>query len=208
MIVIGIVGSPAGGKSTVARRLRELGATWVNADRIAHRCLDRLDVRQRLLNEFGDSIVSESGRIDRRALGSIVFGDDESSAGKLQYLESVVHPATRRMCLVRLRRAARFGVPAAVLDAPLLLEADWGVMCDFVWCVDAPEAMRSTWIQSRGWTTEELRRRESRQLPIASKRRLATHIIDNDSDRQSLLRRVDQMWRQIVPPWHDPTHCS
>ena len=198
MIVIGVIGSPAGGKSTVARRLRELGATWINADKIAHRCLDRAIVRDKMVQRFGPQILGNAGKIDRRALGGIVFGDDAEQRSALNYLESTVHPMARHLTLTRLTRAGRCGLIAAVLDAPLLLEADWGVMCDEVWCVDAPIELRATWIGTRGWNLDELRRRESRQLPISEKRRLSTHVIENDSNRDTLLQRTDRLWGELM----------
>lgn len=198
MIVIGIIGSPAGGKSTVAGRLRELGATWINADRLAHRCLDRSQVRDKLVDRFGRKILHKDGRIDRPALGAIVFGDDAEGSSALDYLQSVIHPMARHLTLIRLSRAARCNLPAAILDAPLLLEADWGVMCDAIWCVDAPRQLREQWIKQRGWTPDELHRRENRQLPISEKRRLSTNVIHNDTDLASLLLETETLWFRLM----------
>lgn len=198
MIVIGVIGSPAGGKSTVARRLRELGATWINADKVAHRCLDRPAVLEQLVARFGTAILGNERKIDRKKLAEVVFGDDAEEPSALDYLESIVHPMARHLTLIRLTRAGRCGIQAAVLDAPLLLEADWGVMCDEIWCVDAPIELREEWIKARGWNVDELRRRESRQLPIVDKRRLSTVIIENDGSREQLLQKTDQLWAELI----------
>lgn len=198
MIVIGIIGSPAGGKSTVARRLRELGATWINADRISHRCLGRPRVRAKLVSRFGRGILRKDGEIDRSALAAVVFGDDVEATSALHYVESIIHPMARHFTLIRLTRAGQWHLPAATLDAPLLLEADWGVMCDVVWCVDAPRVLRESWIKQRGWTPDELRRRESLQLPISEKRRLSTNVIENDADRKMLLGRIERLWSELM----------
>jgi len=85
-----------------------------------------------------------------------------------------------------------------VLDAPLLLEADWGVLCDQIWCVDAPETLRRQWIKQRGWSVAELQRRERRQLPISEKRRLATQVIENQGGLETLLQQVDQLHRSLM----------
>ncbi|MGB1925373.1 MAG: dephospho-CoA kinase, partial [Rubripirellula sp.] len=74
MIIIGIVGSPAGGKSTVAKILSELGATWINADLIARSVLEESEVQERLLDQFGDSIQGSDLKIDRTKLAAAVFG--------------------------------------------------------------------------------------------------------------------------------------
>ncbi len=97
MIVLGIVGSPAGGKSTVARHLQDLGATWLNADEIARGVLEQDDVQRELLSHFGSEIAGRDGRIDRARLASRVFGDDDSKRLALTYLESLIHPRTRRL---------------------------------------------------------------------------------------------------------------
>jgi dephospho-CoA kinase len=78
MIVLGIVGSPAGGKSTVAAYLQELGATWINADQIARGVLEEDEVQQQLIDHFGSDIAASDGRIDRSKLASRVFGDDDA----------------------------------------------------------------------------------------------------------------------------------
>ncbi|XZE51552.1 dephospho-CoA kinase [Planctomycetaceae bacterium SH139] len=216
MVIIGIVGSPAGGKSTVGRRLRELGATWVNADQLAHKCLRWAPLISQLVSMFGEEILMASGHIDRRALAQHVFGDDAASQERLDYLESVIHPYARHLALRRLSRAAGWGIPVGVLDAPLLLEADWGVLCDQIWCVDAPETLRRQWIGRRGWSPAELQRRERRQLPISEKRRLATQIIENQGSLETLLLQVDQLYHSLTARLHanaseldtaGPNHC-
>lgn len=216
MIVIGIVGSPAGGKSTVARRLRELGATWINADRMAHRVLRSRTVVDRLAAFFGPRVLDSNGDVNRAELSRMVFGDDAESKRGLDYLESVIHPLARHRVLLRLMRAGRMRLPAAVLDAPLLLEADWGTLCDVVWCVDAPEELRREWIVGRGWSIDELRKRESRQLPIAEKRRLSNHVLENSSNCQALLDQTENLWHQLMDQEQqenfvglvsDPLHC-
>lgn len=217
MVVIGLIGSPAGGKSTVAKRLGELGAAWIDADRIARRCLALSEVRRQLQGRFGPGVLDAAGRVDRRALADRVFGDDAESTQALDYLESVLHPQARRVVLRRMLRAARRGISVAVLDAPLLLEADWGVLCDFIWCVDAPVHLRKQWIAKRGWTIEELRRRERRQLEIQEKRRLSTHVIENTGSRDQLLHYTELLWGALTQATTtssmplalaDPLHCT
>lgn len=216
MLVIGVVGSPAGGKSTVARHLTGLGATWIDADRIARRCLLLAEVRDQLRSRFGERVLDSRGHVDRRALADRVFGDDAASRQGLDYLETVVHPQARRLALRRIKRAAGRGSAAAVLDAPMLLEADWGVMCDAIWCIDAPQPLRLGWIAQRGWTVHELQRRERRQMDIQDKRRLSTHLLVNDGERSELIRQTEKHWfallraletRSMHPLLIAPGHC-
>ena len=80
MIVIGIVGTPAGGKSTVAAYLQEKGAIWVNADAIARDILDHPDIREQLVSLFGDDMIDAAGHVQRAMIAARVFGRDPESA--------------------------------------------------------------------------------------------------------------------------------
>jgi len=198
MIVIGVVAVPAGGKSTVAGYLADLGATWINADRIAHDVLQKPEIAAQAIDHFGEKIVASDGRIDRTALGRLVFGDDEHSTQGLRYLESIIHPATRKIILERLIDADRSNSIAAVLDVPLLFESGWANQCDEVWFIDTPESIQAAEAIRRGWTLEKLKLRQSRQLPIEEKRRLSTRLIPNDGTLESLKTRVEKIWTDCV----------
>ncbi len=123
MIVLGIVGSPAGGKSTVARHLQDLGATWINADQIARGVLEQERRPAGAATPLWPEIAGNDGRIDRSRLASRVFGDDDTKRLALTYLESVIHPRTRRIITADLMAAKRAGTAVAVLDVPLLFES-------------------------------------------------------------------------------------
>jgi dephospho-CoA kinase len=214
MIVLGIVGTPAGGKSTVAGKLKELGAAWINADRIAQSMLDRTDVIERLVQRLGETILDQDRRIDRSALAGLVFGDDDTKRQALRYLESVVHPPTRTEITERLRRAASHRFPVAVLDVPLLFESHWDVCCDEIWSIDAPRTQRLQRVLDRGWDEQELVRRESNQLPISEKNRLSNYQLMNDSTRGALHWRVERRWNRLMcysverrPYYSSTPHC-
>lgn len=198
MIIIGVAAAPAGGKSTVAARLADLGATWINADRIAHEVLEMPAVSRGVIEYFGQGIVGPDGKIERHKLGKLVFGDDDASRAGLRYLESLIHPPTRRLILERIE-AARLGKsPAAVLDVPLLFENDWASVCDEIWFVDTHPEIQKQEANRRGWSAETLARRQSRQLPLADKRRLSTRIIPNHGTLKDLTGHVDKLWRDCV----------
>lgn len=198
MIVIGIVGSPAGGKSTVASRLQDLGATWINADLIARSVLETPSIQQQLVTRFGVDIVGKDGMVDRSKLADIVFGDDERSRHALNYLEGLTHPATRQSIAHRLQELTRADHRVAILDVPLLFESGWDLSCDTVWCVDCPFDLRLARAASRGWDASELRRRESNQLPIAQKRRRSSLILNNDDSLSQLIEQVDRTYASLI----------
>ena len=198
MILLGLVGSVAAGKSTVASYLRDKGAIWIDADLIARKMLDREDVLQQLAAHFGDQILENPHSVNRAALADLVFGDDPSTRRNLAYLESIVHPLTRQEITARLNEAADQNVPVAILDIPLLFRSHWDRCCDAIWCIDAPLEIRRDRAQKRGWDDDELANRESNQMPIASKSHLSNLVVQNDGTLKSLFQKIDEAWRNLV----------
>ena len=198
ILTIGIVGPPAGGKSTVAAALAELGAAWINADRLAHYSLRLGSVKESLHDYFGDSVLDPSGAINRKHLASRVFGDDPTNRGALEYIESVIHPIVFEMAIRRVFRLQRSGFSTFVMDAPLLIEAGWHYNCDEIWFVDAPVDLRREWIKRRGWSEQQLAERESRQLSLDLKKHHSTRIIDNRGELGGVIQQVAQLWNQLT----------
>lgn len=198
MIVLGIVGSPAGGKSTVAKYLQELGATWINADLIARDVLEQADVQAQVLAHFGPEIAGKDGRIDRSLLADRVFGDDDAKRAGLLYLESLIHPRTRQMITAQLRNLRRQKKEVAILDVPLLFKSGWDKSCDEIWCVDSDRNLRSMRVRGRGWDDDELRDREANQLDIEEKKRLSTTVILNTGTLEQLFETIDRLWSSLL----------
>jgi dephospho-CoA kinase len=198
MILIGICGQPAGGKSAVAAILQRLGAVWINADRIAHEVLANSAVIDKLVMRFGRAILDPDGKIDRPRLGRIVFGDDEKAKTALRYLESVVHPETRDRMKAEIANAIDGDASVIVLDVPLLFESQWDVWCDEVWFIDTPRQTVVSAAKQRGWSVEMLDKRISNQVGIDEKRRLATRIIDNHGSLEQLEASIGAWWQRVV----------
>ncbi|MCD0463656.1 dephospho-CoA kinase [Roseiconus lacunae] len=204
MIILGIVGSPAGGKSTAAKYLTGLGAEWINADLIARDCLADVDVLAQLVERFGEAILlpataPESTRtVDRAKIADLVFGEDEQKRNNLRYLESIVHPPTRRRILERIEQSAETGKPVALLDVPLLFESRWDLACDAIWCVHASLENRLDRIENRRWDRGELERREKCQLAIETKCRLSDHVMWNDSTLEALHENLHRQWLKLA----------
>lgn len=192
--MIGLIGGIGAGKSTVARRLNALGATVIDADRVGHEVLLRPEVISELARRFGTGILGSEGQIDRQKLGPIVFANE----GRRRELESIVHPAIRGVFIERIGQAMEdASVPLIVLDAAVLLEASWGDVCDKIAFVDAARDVRLKRLQeNRGWTAEELDRREAAQLPLEVKRSRADVIFTNNGDIESCHQQIDECFRQ------------
>lgn len=216
MIILGLVGDPAGGKSTAAKFLASLGAEWINADLIARECLSDVDVIDVLTDRWGEKILNQSNGIDRAKVADLVFGDDSDKRDNLRFLESIVHPKTRVEINRRIVAAANDRKRVALLDVPLLFESGWDRSCDSIWCISASRENRLMRSENRGWDAAEFDRRESNQLPIETKYRLSNRVMRNDATLESLQQNLHRQWRQLArmgdspqisPADQDPPHC-
>ncbi len=186
--VIGIVGGIASGKSAVAAEFGRLGCAVVDADAIARQALETPAIREAVVERFGPGVLAEAGRIDRRALAEIVFGD----AAKLEALNAIVHPFVLRRAEELIARHRRDpAVKAVVLDMPLLVEVGWADRCDrivFVRCDRARRVERAG--RGRSMDERSIEIRENLQISLDTKAALADNTIDNNSDFSALVRQV------------------
>jgi dephospho-CoA kinase len=199
MTLIGVLGGIASGKSLVSRRLADLGAQLLDADRIGHEVLREPAVKQALRDRWGPGIFSSDGEIDRRSVAEIVFGAPPDGPRELRFLEVLVHPRIGERIRKRLEDSRRTGqVRTWVLDAPLMLEAGWDRMCDVVVFVDAPRELRLQRACRRGWSEADFAARESAQQTLDAKRQRADVIFDNSSTVDHLYGQIDRFWQAIV----------
>jgi dephospho-CoA kinase len=201
MIIIGLLGGVASGKSAVAAALARRGATVFDADRIGHAVLNDPEVRDILVARWGTSILADDGAISRPAVARIVFGDTPDAMEHRQFLEDALHPRIRRRIEESIAKPPPT-VPAAVIDAPLLVEAGWSDAFHVAVFVDSPREQRLQRAVARGWTPEAFARREAAQLPIEEKRLAASHVIDNSGTLEELEAEVARFWANIS---RDPT---
>jgi dephospho-CoA kinase len=193
--IIGLVGGIASGKSFVGQILVQLGCVRIDADRIGHELLDKPMICQLLKQKFGPEIIGQDGRVDRVRLGNLVFGPDDQALQRRAELESIMHPAIRTSAVQMVHRL-RHSDPAPtaiVIDAPLLIEAGWEPMCDWVLFVDTSEETRRKRASQRGWSEEHWAAREKAQLSIDRKKQAATHVISGDSSPEILKQQLSQL---------------
>jgi dephospho-CoA kinase len=188
MLVVGLTGGIATGKSTVAAMFAARGAAIVDADRIAHalqepgrRC------HQQIVEAFGREVLDEAGRIDRRLLAARVFAD----ASARQHLEAIMHPAIREACEDEIRAAEASGMTICIVDAALILETGRRERFHKILVVAAPADVQvARLVRSRGLTETEARQRLHAQWSTAVKAALADFVIDNGGDLASTEAQV------------------
>jgi len=196
-LVIGIAGGIGGGKSTAARCFERLGCWISDSDTEAKAALDRPDVRGRLIAWWGQGILGEDGRIDRKRVAAIVF----ATPAERERLESLTHPLVHRARRDLIAKAAAARIPAVIVDAPLLFEAGVDAECDAIVYVDCPRERRLERVAAtRGWDAAELDRRESAQMPLAEKQARSTHTVHNDGLEDRLCQQIAQVLDGLLPP--------
>ena len=180
---IGLTGGIATGKSSAARLLEQHhGLPVLDADLYARQALEPgQPATEAVLERFGPGVVSSGGVVDRRALGAIVFNNQDER----RWLEQLVHPIVRQRFdqeLVRLDTN-----PAVVLMIPLLFESGLEALCSETWLVDCDESQQLQRLMARDQLNEaEAQARMDAQWPLARKRPLADVLISNRGDAYAL----------------------
>ena len=207
MVILGLTGSIAMGKSTAAANLRRLGVPVFDADREVHRVLGPGGAAVAPVAAAFPGMVKR-GRVDRQALGGLVFKDKAA----LKRLERIVHPIVSRAQRRFLRRMAARREPVVVLDVPLLLEGGGARRCDAVIVVSAPARLQAQRVLSRpGMTEARLAGILARQMPDAEKRRRADFVVATGLGKRASLQRLACIVRVMRgrrgrhwPPRHVP----
>jgi len=195
MIVIGITGGIASGKSTVSRMLSELGAVVIDADKVGHEAFrPHTEAWRKVVAAFGKSILGQNEEIDRSKLSQLVFNDPKA----LKRLNRIMHPLMHRIVEQKIEALRHQGVEVVVLEATLLIEAKWTDLVDQVWVTIAPEAkVIERLCTQKGFTEEQAKARINSQTPISQRAKQADVVIRNDSDVDMLKKKVEELWRNL-----------
>jgi dephospho-CoA kinase len=199
MLMVGLTGGIGAGKSVVARRLAELGALVIDADRLAREVVEPgTDGLEEIRKVFGRDVLAADGSLDRPALAAKVFGD----AVARRRLEEIIHPRVR----ARTAELVAAAPPEAVVvnDVPLLVESDLAESFDVVVVVEAPERIRvERLVEERGMTREQAAARITAQASESRRRAVADIVLDNSGDLESLHEQVDELWwEELMPRRH------
>jgi dephospho-CoA kinase len=197
MLSIALTGGIAAGKSLVARRLRDLGATIIDSDVLAREVVARgTSGLAAVVDVFGQGVLAPDGGLDRPALAAVVFGDPVER----DRLNGIIHPLVR----AESARLAATAAPDAIVvhDIPLLVETGREAAFQLVVVVEAPAELRlERMISTRGMSRDEANARLQAQAPDPRRRAAADVLLLNTGSPQDLLDQVDALWRDRLLPF-------
>lgn len=193
MYLVGLTGGIAAGKSAVASRWVELGGIEIDADQLARDVVEPgTEGLAEVVEAFGEGIL-KAGRLDRAALGAVVFSDEK----KRRQLEKIIHPRVKALASEHISQTPKDAI--VIYSVPLLVEASVDLPFDLVVTVEAPEAVRADRLVShRGMTKEEARARIKNQATSAQRANHADVILNSNQPLTELLKDADALWKRIL----------
>jgi dephospho-CoA kinase len=194
VLLVGLTGGIASGKSSVSAMLAEQGAEIVDADLIARQVVMPGErAWQKILDHFGRGVLTEDGQVDRKKLADLVFADQ----AKLALLNEITHPDIFARVAERLEHNRDREV-VVVLDAALLIETGLADRVDVVVVVDAgDEEEQVRRLTAKGLDERDARARMAAQLPAEARLARADLVIWNDGTFEELTARVDEVWDEL-----------
>lgn len=212
LLLIGLTGNIACGKSTVVAMLEQLGARAIDADAVT-RCVQQpgTPVYRQIVETFGkDILTAPGGPLDRKKLGARVFQDP----ALLEQLERIIHPAVHAEIIAWLAQVAQDVCqqhadplpgspscprpPVAVIDAIKLIEAGWKPHCDAIWVVTCPEHLQQErLVHNRGMSESEARQRIAAQPSQESRLLYADVVIDTAGTLEETRAQVETAWQHL-----------
>lgn len=195
MLILGLTGGIATGKSTVSRTLRRLGAHIWDADEASRLVVEPGQQGNAALREaFGDAFFLADGTLNRKVLAKEVFADPQ----KVLLLNKTLHPYILQDMCLKLADFRKDGVLIAVVDAPLLFETGADEVCDQIWVTSCgvDEQIRRLRIRD-GMDEEEALARIDAQLSEAERRRRASRVIDTTDEIEEVARYVQVLYEEL-----------
>jgi len=196
MLKVGLTGSIAVGKTFVDDVFRELGVPVLDADQVARDVVAPATVGlRRVVEEFGESVLTADGKLDRPKLGSIVFNDEE----KRLKLNSIIHPLVFEVQDAWLKQCeAETPDGIAIVDAALMIEAGgykrFGKLV-VVWC--EPDLQLQRLMARDGLSREDAERRIASQMPQDEKKSYADHLIDTSGGFDATRQQVADVFAEL-----------
>ena len=195
MLLVGLTGNIAGGKTEVSKLLGDLGATIIDSDVLAREVVEPgTPALEAIVRNWGSSVLAPDGTLDREALRNNVFQDPD----ELQELNEIVHPEIEKRRDAAIAEARERGDSVVVCVIPLLFEKHMVEDFDKVVLVDAPRPLRFERLQKkRGIEEAEALRMIAAQMPAELKKARADYCIDNTSSMEDLRKQVEALWEDL-----------
>jgi len=194
--IIGISGGIGSGKSHIARLFGELGCAVIDSDAQVKAAYSDPSVLAKLREWWGDSAVTAEGLPNRKAIAQKVFSDESER----KRLEGLLHPLVAQLRDKEMEALAKnSSIVAFIWDTPLLFEAGLSGKCDALLFVNTPLEIRQQRVaQTRGWSPQELSRRENLQWPLDRKRQISDYVIQNTADAGDARDQVRDVLSRIL----------
>lgn len=195
MLLVGLTGGIASGKSTVSKMLRDRGVCVIDADLLAREVVAPNEPAfAELLDAFGTSILDADQQLDRQALGRLVFSDE----GARKKLEAITHPRIFERFQQRTEEAEKRGESIVVYDAPLLFERKLNQLMNAVIVVAIPRELQKQRLRSRDQMSDaDAELRLASQWPLHEKVQQADHVVDNSHTLAHTEAQVDALVQQL-----------
>lgn len=189
-IIIGVTGGFGTGKSTVAGLMRKAGFLVLDADRIAHEVLQGTNpILKQICEKFPDALLNDF--LERCKLAEIVFKNSK----RLKELEKLIHPYVMKRLMVEVKKTKKKYI---VLEIPLLFEAGFQKICDYVATVFSSARESEKRLVEQGWTKTEIRRRQAAQWPIQKKMAKSDFVISNAGTRRETQHQVRALIKKLT----------
>lgn len=195
MIIIGLTGGIASGKSTVSKELRSMGVPIYDADEASRLAVAKgSPALEQVAAVFGKEYLTDDGELNRPKVAELVFNDVEARAK----LEAIIHKIVWQGAEDFLSQCRKEQQPMAVLDVPLLIECGWHKRVDSVWLVSVSKELQvKRGLQRGGISRENLLARIEAQMSLEEKSQVADVILDNSGTLEDILAQVHQQVRLI-----------
>lgn len=198
MLILGLTGNIGCGKSSLSKILMQNNIDVIDADIISRNIFEDKELLNLVFENFGENIKNSDGSLNRKALGNIVFNDDQ----KLVILNGLTHPKIKEKILNKIDEIRNIGKSLVVIDAALLIEGGYLDILDKLIVITCKESIQISRIQLRdNLTKEQAISRMNSQMSQDEKIKYADYIIDNSGDTNNLKHKAEELIRYMKENW-------
>ena len=196
MLVVGLTGGIASGKSTVSRMFQDAGIPVICADELARDAVHPgAPALEEIRRSFGAGVIDADGGLDRVRMAEVVFQD----SSKRVILEKIIHPRVAEQKDRRIEALKRSGHKVVIVDVPLLYETRWEGQFDLIIVVHVPRtAQEKRLVERDNMSFDEARSRLDAQMPIDDKKQRADRVVDNSGSLERTREQVQSLLRELL----------